>query len=181
MGGSAWGRRTTPLSRAGCQTPRRAATGRHDSTNLPYAAPHGRRDPSPEAHRDRRRRHLPYVIATRPAVGVVLGSGLGGFGDSARSSLVKLPYDSLPHLPVSRVPGHQRQPVLCARSTASPWSACRGGCTTYEGHSIDGRSCTAPGTMAMLGVDPGAPDERRGGGRAVGGGPETGRSSRPTT
>ena len=40
-----------------------------------------------------------------PAVGVVLGSGLGAFGDSIRD-VVRIPYAEVPHIPPPRVVGH---------------------------------------------------------------------------
>src|SRR5690349_5686653 len=40
-----------------------------------------------------------------PHVGIVLGSGLGGFGERLRK-LVKIPYGALPHMPVPTVSGH---------------------------------------------------------------------------
>ena len=41
-------------------------------------------------------------LSGTPRIGVVLGSGLGAFGDSLEA-LVKVPYAELPHMPVSRV------------------------------------------------------------------------------
>ncbi len=89
-------------------------------------------------------------VATRPAVGVVLGSGLGGFGDTL-DKLVKLPYDSLPHLPVSRVPDHSGN--LCFGEVHGiPVVCMQGRVHYYEGHSIESVVHGAR-TMAMLGVD----------------------------
>jgi len=46
---------------------------------------------------------LAPTIATKPIVGVVLGSGLGAFGDQLEQSI---PYAELPEMPTSGVPGH---------------------------------------------------------------------------
>jgi purine-nucleoside phosphorylase len=42
-------------------------------------------------------------VSLRPSVGVVLGSGLGAFGDALDQAI---PYRELPGMPVSSVPGH---------------------------------------------------------------------------
>jgi purine-nucleoside phosphorylase len=42
-------------------------------------------------------------LATKPVVGVVLGSGLAAFGDQLEQSI---PYEELPGMPTSSVPGH---------------------------------------------------------------------------
>ncbi|MBI5495946.1 MAG: purine-nucleoside phosphorylase [Deltaproteobacteria bacterium] len=45
-----------------------------------------------------------------PTVGVVLGSGLGGFADQLEGA-VRVPYATIPHFPVSTVEGHRGQMV----------------------------------------------------------------------
>ncbi len=84
----------------------------------------------------------------RPRVGVVLGSGLGAFGDALDGP--KIPYAQVPHLPVSRVPGHAGNfcfghvgevPVVCMQGRVH----------FYEGHDIDAVVHGAR-TMARLGV-----------------------------
>jgi purine-nucleoside phosphorylase len=42
-------------------------------------------------------------VAGRPVVGVVLGSGLGAFGESLEQ---RFAFDEFPGMPVTRVPGH---------------------------------------------------------------------------
>jgi purine-nucleoside phosphorylase len=49
--------------------------------------------------------------APTPAVGVILGSGLGGFADTLQDR-VSIPYGELPHFPVSGVAGHAGRLVL---------------------------------------------------------------------
>lgn len=41
----------------------------------------------------------------RPAVGMILGSGLGDFADTLEDP-VRIPYSEIPHFPVPTVPGH---------------------------------------------------------------------------
>lgn len=40
-----------------------------------------------------------------PAVGLILGSGLGGLAEAVKSG-IRIPYDDIPHFPVSTVAGH---------------------------------------------------------------------------
>jgi len=84
-----------------------------------------------------------------PAVGVVLGSGLGGFADALQDP-VSMPYESLPYWPLSRVVGHEGRLVvgtLLGRSVA----ALSGRCHAYEGHTL--QSVTfAVRVMGLLGV-----------------------------
>ena len=84
----------------------------------------------------------------KPRVGVVLGSGLGAFGDSLGGP--KIPYASLPHLPSSKVVGHAGNfcfgdvdgvPVVCMQGRVH----------YYEGHSIES-VVHGVRTMARLGV-----------------------------
>jgi purine-nucleoside phosphorylase len=88
-------------------------------------------------------------VKSTPAIGVVLGSGLGGFADTL-TNLVKLPYAELPHLPQSRVPGHSGN--LCFGDVGGVPIVCmQGRVHYYEGHSIE--SCVhGARTMARLGV-----------------------------
>ncbi|CAN5520782.1 purine-nucleoside phosphorylase [soil metagenome] len=84
----------------------------------------------------------------KPKVGVVLGSGLGAFGDTLGGP--KVSYADLPHLPSSKVVGHAGNfafgdidgvPVVCMQGRVH----------YYEGHSIE--SCVhGVRTMARLGV-----------------------------
>jgi purine-nucleoside phosphorylase len=68
----------------------------------------------------------------QPLVGVVLGSGLGAFGDTL-GELVKVPYADIPKMPVSRVVGHAGN--LCLGSVEGVEVACmQGRVHLYEGH-----------------------------------------------
>jgi len=84
-----------------------------------------------------------------PKVGVVLGSGLGAFGDSLEG-LSKVPYSELPHMPQSRVVGHAGN--LCfGHARGVPVVCMQGRVHLYEGHPV---SAVVHGVRAMakLGV-----------------------------
>jgi purine-nucleoside phosphorylase len=84
-----------------------------------------------------------------PKIGVVLGSGLGGFADSLEG-LVKLPYRDLPHMAASAVPGHDGN--LCLGGVGGiPIVCMQGRVHLYEGHPVD-RVVHGVRTMARLGV-----------------------------
>ena len=44
-------------------------------------------------------------VSTRPTVGLVLGSGLGGYADTLEDA-VRIPYAEIPNFPVPTIPGH---------------------------------------------------------------------------
>ena len=75
------------------------------------------------------------LAAPVPQVGVVLGSGLGAFGDSL-TGLVKLPYSEIPHMPESSVVGHAGN--LCLGTVGEARVAClQGRVHVYEGHALE--------------------------------------------
>jgi purine-nucleoside phosphorylase len=70
-----------------------------------------------------------------PQVGVVLGSGLGAFGDTL-GSLQKVPYSEIPNMPQSAVVGHAGN--LCLGRVGAVDVAClQGRVHLYEGHALD--------------------------------------------
>lgn len=72
-------------------------------------------------------------IPAPPTVGVVLGSGLGGWGD-ALTDLVKVPYAEIPGMPRPAVAGHAG--FLCAGRVGDVSVAClQGRVHLYEGYS----------------------------------------------
>lgn len=88
-------------------------------------------------------------ISFAPRIGVVLGSGLGAFGDSIEN-LQKVSYAELPHLPASKVVGHAGN--FCFGMVGGVPVACmQGRVHLYEGHSV---ASVVHGvrTMARLGV-----------------------------
>jgi purine-nucleoside phosphorylase len=70
-----------------------------------------------------------------PALAVVLGSGLGDFASSLCDA-VTIPYDQLPHWPVSRVIGHEGKLVI-GRTGGKTIAALAGRCHLYEGHDVE--------------------------------------------
>ena len=67
-----------------------------------------------------------------PAVGVVLGSGLGAWADSL-TSLIRIPYGEIPRMPQSTVVGHAGN--LCLGFAGGVPVAClQGRVHLYEGH-----------------------------------------------
>jgi purine-nucleoside phosphorylase len=88
-------------------------------------------------------------VSLAPRVGVVLGSGLGAFADGL-TDLVKLPYETLPHLPASKVVGHAGN--LCFGHIEDVPVVCmQGRVHVYEGHPL-WQVVHGVRTMARLGV-----------------------------
>jgi purine-nucleoside phosphorylase len=70
-----------------------------------------------------------------PKVGLVLGSGLGAFGDGL-DGLVQVPFGAIPHMPSPGVSGHAGN--LCLGTVEGVPVAClQGRSHTYEGHDMD--------------------------------------------
>jgi len=67
-----------------------------------------------------------------PRVGLILGSGLGGYADGFAKQ-VAIPYGDIPHFPVSHVQGHKGRLVLGERAGAC-CVAMQGRVHMYEGH-----------------------------------------------
>jgi purine-nucleoside phosphorylase len=84
-----------------------------------------------------------------PAVGVVLGSGLGGLADEVEER-VELPYDGIPGWPVSTAIGHAGVLVL-GRVDGVPVAVMRGRAHLYEGVSAD-RAVFGIRVLGRLGV-----------------------------
>jgi purine-nucleoside phosphorylase len=71
--------------------------------------------------------------ALRPTIGVVLGSGLGGFADEL-TERVEIPYAEIPHWPGSTAVGHAGKLVL-GRIGGVTVAAMAGRAHLYEGYS----------------------------------------------
>jgi purine-nucleoside phosphorylase len=69
----------------------------------------------------------------RPQIGLVLGSGLGGFADSLTDA-TRVPYADIPAFPRSTAIGHAGQMVL-GHSGTVPVAAMQGRVHLYEGYS----------------------------------------------
>ena len=82
---------------------------------------------------DKARATLDYKIPATPAVGLVLGSGLGGFVDHLRER-VSVPYIDIDGMPLSNVAGHAGNLVF-GNVADVPIVAMQGRVHLYEGHS----------------------------------------------
>ncbi len=77
-------------------------------------------------------------VDARPRVGLVLGSGLGGFADRLERATV-IPYAEIPEFPVSRVPGHAGRLVIGELPGAAPVEVAvmQGRAHAYEGWTAE--------------------------------------------
>jgi purine-nucleoside phosphorylase len=71
--------------------------------------------------------------APAPAIGLVLGSGLGAFADSVQNALA-IPYQRIPHFPRSTVEGHAGRLVF-GTIEGVPVVVMQGRVHAYEGHT----------------------------------------------
>jgi purine-nucleoside phosphorylase len=70
-----------------------------------------------------------------PEVAIVLGSGLGAFGESLTDAIT-VAYSFIPHWPVSGVVGHAGK-LVAGKSKGRPVLALSGRVHFYEGHSLE--------------------------------------------
>jgi purine-nucleoside phosphorylase len=85
----------------------------------------------------------------QPTIGLVLGSGLGDFADTLEEA-VRIPYQDIPHFPVSTAPGHVGALVI-GKKCGQVVAAMQGRIHYYEGHTM--QTITFPvRVMAKLGV-----------------------------
>lgn len=85
--------------------------------------------------------------------GLILGSGLGELADDIRNPLI-IPYDQLPHFPVSTVVGHAGQ-LVYGELSGKKVLAMQGRFHFYEGHAMSVvtfpvRVMKALGTMSLI-------------------------------
>ena len=86
----------------------------------------------------------------RPRVGLILGTGLGEFGDQI-STQTTIAYDQIPHFPSSTALGHKGQ-LICGTLESVPIMAMQGRFHLYEGYSA--KLATLPvRVMKELGAD----------------------------
>ena len=87
---------------------------------------------------------------TRPRVGIVLGTGLGGLAGSIEVE-ASMAYEDLPHFPVSTVEGHPGK-LLLGTLEGVPVVAMQGRFHRYEGYTL--RQIAFPiRVMRLLGAD----------------------------
>lgn len=82
-----------------------------------------------------------------PQVGLILGSGLGGYGDKLDRA-TRIPYAEIPHFPESHVAGHKGCLVLGERAGVR-CVAMQGRVHMYEGHSAQTVSFPARVLVAL--------------------------------
>jgi purine-nucleoside phosphorylase len=70
----------------------------------------------------------------RPAIGVVLGSGLGAFADSLQDA-TRIPYGEIPQFPAATAIGHRGELVI-GTSGGVPVAAMAGRVHYYEGYTL---------------------------------------------
>jgi purine-nucleoside phosphorylase len=80
------------------------------------------------------RRYVRKKTATRPDIAIILGTGLGGLAKEIKPA-VRIPYDRIPHFPVSSVLGHSGELVI-GRLSAKKVVAMNGRVHYYEGYSM---------------------------------------------
>jgi purine-nucleoside phosphorylase len=71
----------------------------------------------------------------QPAMGIILGSGLGAFAGSLEGA-VSVPYAEIPHFPASTVVGHGGALVI-GRCQGVPVAVMKGRVHFYEGYSLE--------------------------------------------
>lgn len=89
-------------------------------------------------------------VHTRPRVGIILGSGLGGIAQ-AIEGVTRIPYHGIPGFPGATVPGHAGE-LVAGMLAATPVVALSGRFHLYEGH--DARLAGFPvRVLHELGID----------------------------
>lgn len=95
------------------------------------------------------RKYITEKVSISPELGIILGSGLGGFADIIDEKVV-IPYWEIPNFPVSTVEGHKGQLVF-GRVHGKPIVAMQGRFHYYEGYTM--QEVTFPvRVMQVLGV-----------------------------
>lgn len=83
---------------------------------------------------DRIAQTIQSKIPSRPRIGIILGTGLGGVAEKIKNPIV-IPYQELPDWPVSTVMGHTGQLVI-GDLEGQPVLAMQGRIHYYEGYSM---------------------------------------------
>jgi purine-nucleoside phosphorylase len=79
--------------------------------------------------------YIQTLYPTRPGTGVILGSGLGNFTREMQVEK-EIPYQDIPHFPVSTVEGHSGKLIL-GRIHGKPVAVMAGRFHYYEGYAAD--------------------------------------------
>lgn len=81
------------------------------------------------------KKYIQQKTATVPLVGIVLGSGLGNLSKEIKEE-VSIPYDLIPHFPVSTVEGHNGK-LIIGHLKNKPIIAMSGRFHFYEGYTME--------------------------------------------
>ncbi|WP_168119215.1 purine-nucleoside phosphorylase [Paenibacillus sp. HB172176] len=84
------------------------------------------------AHIQEAAEYISAITAIKPEIGLILGSGLGVLGDQLEQPVI-IPYQDIPHFPVSTVEGHAGELVL-GRLSDRAVMLMRGRFHMYEGY-----------------------------------------------
>lgn len=101
---------------------------------------------------DRAREAADFLLSRssrQPAVGIILGSGLGSFADQVDDAIA-VPYAGIPHFPQSTVEGHSGRMVLGTLGGV-PVAVMQGRVHAYEGYRMDEVTFAAR-VLGLLGV-----------------------------
>ncbi len=79
--------------------------------------------------------YIQKIYNQQPSVGVVLGSGLGNFAEELISE-TEIPYEDIPHFPVSTVKGHSGK-LIFGELSGKKVVAMAGRFHFYEGYTMD--------------------------------------------
>ncbi len=74
------------------------------------------------------------LTSITPRVGIILGSGLGGFGAQVEEATV-IPYSAIPHFPQSTVEGHHGN-LIVGTVAGVPVAVMQGRVHAYEGYAL---------------------------------------------
>ncbi|HEU5341844.1 purine-nucleoside phosphorylase [Edaphobacter sp.] len=93
--------------------------------------------------------HIRTHTPLQPALGIILGSGLGNFASQVEQA-VTIPYAEIPHFPQSTVAGHSGKLIL-GTIAGVPVAVMQGRVHAYEGYSME--QVTFPArVLGLLGV-----------------------------
>jgi purine-nucleoside phosphorylase len=79
--------------------------------------------------------HISKLARVSPRIGIILGSGLGGFGSQVADA-VAIPYADIPHFPQSTVAGHSGK-LLLGTIGGVPVAVMQGRVHAYEGYAME--------------------------------------------
>ena len=80
------------------------------------------------------RDHIRTLTSVSPRIGIILGSGLGGFSSVVQDA-VTIPYATIPHFPQSTVEGHSGNLIL-GNIAGVPVAVMQGRVHAYEGYAM---------------------------------------------